>query len=92
MQLCSKCKKQMPSRANEICQQCITASYLRKCPYCESSRGFYYDRSIKQRVSKTFNGSSYTVTNLDTIYQNTVRYCIKCDEKITSYVKSLGVE
>ena len=64
----------------------------RKCPYCESSRGFYYDRTIKYRMSKSFTGVIEDNKEIEVVYENTTKRCIKCDESITSYVKSLGVE
>ena len=63
-----------------------------KCPLCESSRGYYYDRTIKYRMSKSFTGIIQDNEEIEVVYENTTKRCIKCDASITSYVKSLRID
>ena len=63
----------------------------RCCPYCESTGGFYYDRTIKYRMSKSFYGIIEDNEEIEVVYENTTKRCIECDESITSYVKSLNL-
>ena len=64
----------------------------RCCPYCKSSTGYYYDRTIKYRMSKSFYGIIEDHEEIGVVYENTTKRCIECDEFITSYVVSLGVK
>ena len=63
-----------------------------KCPYCESTGGFYYDRTLKFRMSKSFRGIIDDNVEIEVVYENTTKRCVECDESITSYVKSLNLK
>jgi hypothetical protein len=93
MQLCSKCKRQMPSSTSTggLCGLCLEEINIRKCPYCKNTTGFTYNRTDKVVLTVDFEGQAYDESIEETIYEHTTRRCIECDESITSYVKSLGL-
>ena len=63
-----------------------------QCPYCKSRSGFYYDKTIKYRMFKKFDGMLFDKDEIEVVYENTTKRCITCEESITSYVKSLRIE
>ena len=91
MKNCTKCGQltMVDTDINGICRVCTSG---RQCPYCESSRGYYYDRTIKYRMFKYFTGIIQDNQEIEVDYENTTKRCIKCDESITSYVKSLRID
>jgi len=91
MKSCVKCGHltMLDTDVNGICRVCASE---RRCPYCDSKSGFYYDKTIKYRVVKDFNGHIKSHEELEVVYENTTKRCIICEESITSYVKSLRIE
>jgi len=62
------------------------------CPYCKSALGFYVVQHVKRHARFGWCGRYVKNTDHKIFYEGKARRCLECDEKVTSYAKSLEPE
>lgn len=62
------------------------------CPYCGSLVGYYQNQQVKRKAMYCWDGTPTASLDDKIFYHGKTMRCLKCDEKVTSFVKGLGRE
>ena len=62
------------------------------CPYCDSDKGYYHYRSIKQAEHYSFAGVWDHSAEIEEQYRHEKMYCRNCNIHINSFIKHVHRE